>query len=161
MAYNVDLDRATIAAFGSQWQHYREIDGYFGSLRLLEDILTPLVPLAELQGRYVAEIGSGSGRIVSMLIRAGACRVVALEPSAAFSVLQQNTREYAGRVTCLPLSGEQLPPSGDLDYVFSIGVLHHITDPLPVLRAAYAAMKPGGNSLPGFTGKRATNCTWP
>ncbi|PYR46143.1 MAG: hypothetical protein DMF89_22970 [Acidobacteria bacterium] len=32
-----------------------------------------------------------------------------------------------------------------IDYVFAIGVLHHIPDPLPVLRAARAALKPGGS----------------
>jgi predicted RNA methylase len=38
-------------------------------------------------GRQVADIGSGTGRIVAMLLAAGAARVTAIEPSRAFEVL--------------------------------------------------------------------------
>ena len=41
-------------------------------------------------------------------------------------------------------TGDQLPPTGDLDYVFAIGVLHHIPDPAPVVAAAFRALAPGG-----------------
>jgi predicted RNA methylase len=38
---------------------------------LLADIVEPLVPLAEIAGKKVAEIGAGTGRIVAMLYAAG------------------------------------------------------------------------------------------
>jgi SAM-dependent methyltransferase len=40
-----------------------------------------------------------------------------------------------------------LPAGLDLDWVFSIGVVHHIAEPEPVLRAAYASLKSGGGLL--------------
>ena len=36
------------------------------------------------------------------------------------------------------------PATSDLDLVFSYGVLHHIPEPGPVLRAAFGALRPGG-----------------
>ena len=44
---------------------------------------------------------------------------------------------------CVQGTGDELP-DGQYDMIFSIGVLHHIPDPMPVLRAAYRALKPQG-----------------
>lgn len=134
----------TIQDFGRQWSIYTENNGYYASVELLRDFLAPLLTLEELRDRYIADIGSGSGRIVNMLLAAGAAHVTALEPSDAFEVLKKNTAEQRNRITYLHARGEDLPPSGDLDMVISLGVIHHIPDPLPTLRAAYSALKPGG-----------------
>lgn len=138
------LRDATIADFGDQWTRYRDNEGYYGSAELLADILEPLVPLEELRGIRVAEIGAGTGRIVSMLLDAGVAEVTALEPSDAFDVLVENTASRADRVRCIRARGEDLPREPPFDLVVSIGVLHHIPDPLPVLRAAREALRPGG-----------------
>lgn len=137
------LQNRTIHDFGEQWTRYPENRGYYASAGLLEDILAPLVHAEEIRGCRVAEIGSGTGRIVHMLLNVGADQVVALEPSDGFRVLEERFHDD-GRVTLLHATGEQLPASGDLDFVFSIGVLHHIPDPVPVVRAACQALRPGG-----------------
>lgn len=139
-----DVDRQTIADFGAQWTHYRENPGYYGSVELLGDILEPLLPVSEIAGRRVAEIGSGTGRIVNMLLAAGAGHVVALEPSAAMTVLRENTAAEAARITYVQATGEQLPVTPACDIVVSIGVLHHIVDPRPIVERARDALKPGG-----------------
>lgn len=137
-------EERTIRDFGEQWSHYADNEGYYGSLELLADILGPLLPLGELRGARVAEVGSGTGRIVRMLLEAGAAHVLAVEPSAGVEALRANTRDAAGRVEVLHAAGEALPPGLDLDYVFSIGVLPFVPDPLPLLRAARDALRPGG-----------------
>jgi len=100
----------------------------------------------------VAEIGSGVGRIVNMLLGAGAKHVIAVEPSDAFKVLCRNIIKPE-KATCLKLTGDQLPAYGDLDYVFSIGVLHHIPEPAPVVEAAFKAVRPGGHFFVWLYGK--------
>jgi len=60
----------TIRDFGEQWSHYGGNDGFYGSVELLQDMLGPLVALDELEGARVADIGSGTGRIVRMLVGA-------------------------------------------------------------------------------------------
>jgi len=142
----MDNNVKTIKDFGEQWLKYRDISGFFGSMDLFTDIVFPFLRPDEIKGCKVAEIGSGSGRIVNMLLESGVQHIVAVEPSDAFAVLVRNIRNYE-KVTCLKITGDQLPEYGDLDYVFSIGVLHHIPDPKPVVEAAYKALKPGGHHL--------------
>jgi SAM-dependent methyltransferase len=141
---NDRIAERTIEDFGEQWTAYRDNEGYYGSLEIFRDMFGPLLSPDDLVGRRVLEIGSGTGRIAAMLLAAGAAHVVAVEPSAAFDVLRDNLRAHAGKVTFLQMTGDQVPAAGDQDYVFSIGVLHHIPDPAPVVGAAYGALRPGG-----------------
>jgi SAM-dependent methyltransferase len=153
-----DAGRRTIADFGEQWTRFTANEGYYGSVELLADILGPLLAPGDVAGARVAEIGAGTGRIVKMLLDAGAASVLAIEPSAAFEVLRGNTAPWADRIEYLQATGEHIPADRALDYVFSIGVLHHIPDPLPVVRAAYLALRPGGSMVAwvyGFEGNEA------
>jgi SAM-dependent methyltransferase len=145
------LQAQTISDFGAQWTSFQDNPGYYASLELFEDIFAPLLKAEEISGQRVAEIGSGTGRIVNMLLAAGAGKVLALEPSAAYQVLKKNVHDR--RVTFLQATGDQLPATADLDYVFSIGVLHHIPDPAPAVAAAYRALQPGGRIAIWLYGK--------
>src|ERR1700738_3721803 len=107
----------TISDFGDQWQRYTDNEGYYGDVDILEGTLEPLLKLEELKGKRVAEIGSGTGRIVRMLLQAGAKEVTAIEPSAAFEVLRRNLAEEADRVTFLNKAGHEIPVDGDYDFV--------------------------------------------
>ena len=148
-----ELDRRTIRDFGEQWQAFQANEGYYGSLKLFADILGPLLAPEALHGCRVADVGSGTGRIVKMLLEAGSAHVTALEPSPCFDVLQRHVAGYGDRVECLNTTAHRLPARGDLDYVFSIGVLHHIPDPAPTVRAAFSALKPGGRIVVWLYGR--------
>jgi SAM-dependent methyltransferase len=57
-------------------------------------------------------------------------------------------------VRCLHLRGDEIPAEA-FDAVVSIGVLHHIPEPRPVLEAAWRALRPAGRLavwLYGFEG---------
>ncbi len=143
----------TIADFGEQWTRYRDNEGFYGSQELFADILGPLMPADALVGKRVAEIGSGTGRIVAMLLRAGAAHVIAVEPSDAFNVLAENLRPFQDRVTIIRGPGEALPASANLDAVFSIGVLHHVPQPDSIVEAAHKSLKPRGVFVVWLYGK--------
>ena len=145
-------DNETIKDFGDQWLKYTDNEGYYGSLELLSDILSPFLTPDEISGCRVAEIGSGSGRIVNMLLEAGANHIIAVEPSDGFEVLCHNIPQPE-KVTCLKIKGDQLPAYGNLDYIFSIGALHHVLDPAPVVEAAFKALRPGGHFFVWVYGK--------
>ena len=134
----------TIRDFGEQWTKFPDTGGYFGSAALFDDIFAPLLTLTAIEGQRVADIGAGTGRFVNVFLDAGAKEVVAVEPSAAITVLEKNTAARADRVKYLNVTGDRIPPGLDLDYVFSIGVLHHIPDPGPVVTAARRTLKRGG-----------------
>ncbi len=139
-----DVGTRTVADFGEQWTRYPDNSGFYGSLELFRDMFGPLLDPADVEGRRVADIGSGTGRIVQMLLAAGAAHVTAIEPSDAFAVLEANMRTHGGRVLCQRRRGDEIDPAGAYDVVFSIGVLHHIPDPGPVVGAAFRALRPGG-----------------
>jgi SAM-dependent methyltransferase len=143
----------TVSDFGDQWTRYRDSDGYYGSTTFLADIFGPLLSLDELAGKTVADIGSGTGRIVNMLLDAGVARVTAVEPSEAFEVLKENTAARRDRIDYHKVTGEQLPATPALDLVVSVGVLHHIPEPEPVVAAAYRALRPGGRLVAWLYGR--------
>ena len=143
----MSIDDKTIEDFGAQWTQLTENTGYYGSVELLRDFLEPLLPLSDIKGKRVAEIGSGTGRIVNMLLAAGVGHIVALEPSDAISILRANTKNYDNRITYVHERGSELPRTPQLDFVLSIGVIHHIHDPEPVIRRANEALKQNGKFL--------------
>jgi SAM-dependent methyltransferase len=137
----------TVADFGEQFTAYPANEGYYASDELFSDLVAPLALPSDFRGAKVADIGSGTGRIVRMLARAGAAEIVAVEPSAAYEKLLENTADLGGKVRPLRIGGEDLPDDLALDWVVSFGVIDHIPDPHPVMRRAFAALRPGGRML--------------
>ena len=144
-----NADDKTIRDFGAQWTRFVDNEGWYGSLELFEDITQPLLEPHALEGKTVVDIGSGTGRIVSMLLEAGVGHVYAVEPSEAFTVLEQNVTKMKRpeRVTTINDRGDRWRVDEPIDYVFSIGVVHHIPEPDPVIRIAYQSLKPGGHAF--------------
>ena len=147
------IKQKTINDFGEQWACFQDNNGFYGSQDLFKDIMGSLLNVREIKDRRIADIGSGTGRIVSMILDNGAKHVVAVEPSDAFDVLVKNTQAHKDKITYLNVTGDKIPPYGDLDFIFSIGVLHHIPDPQPVVKAALSALKPGGKFVVWVYGK--------
>lgn len=147
------IQEQIIQDFGVQWTRYQDSPGYYGSLDFLADVLGPLIALPDLQGKKVAEIGSGTGRIVSMLLQAGAAHVTAVEPSRGFDVLVEHLKSYKDKVSFLNVEGDKIPQTNDNDYIFSIGVIHHIPQPEKVLKAIHGALRPGGKFFMWVYGK--------
>lgn len=154
---SADAKIQTIQDFGQQWTAFRDNPAYYGSVELLADLFGPLMPLADLSGARVADVGSGTGRIVNMLLDAGVAHVHALEPSAAMAVLKDNTVANRDRITYVDGTGESLPSGLGLDVVVSMGVLHHIPNPGPVVRAAFEALRPGGRCVVWLYGREGNN----
>ncbi len=139
-----EIDSKTVRDFGDQWTRYTENDGHYASIDMLRDIVEPLLPLDRVNGARVMDIGSGSGRIVNMLLLAGAVHITAVEPSDAVDVLRANVAHAGQKVRVVQAMGHEAPADIPVDIVVSIGVLHHIVDPAPVVSAGLAALRPGG-----------------
>lgn len=139
-----DLRRRTIDDFGEQWVSFTDNQAYYGSPELLREILGEALDPDTLRGARVGDIGSGTGRVVQMLLAWGAAHVTAIEPSRAFEVLQGNLASAGHRVTCLNIGGEDIPADLQLDHFVSLGVLHHVPQPGAIVRAAFKALRPGG-----------------
>ncbi len=136
----------TIEHFGAQWRRYPGNEGYYASTNMLSDICEPLLPVERLADKVVVEIGSGSGRIVNMLLDVGVRQVVAVEPSAAMDVLAENVAPRRDRVVLARVPGAEAPDV-EADFALSIGVLHHIAEPDATVRRMFDVLKPGGEVL--------------
>lgn len=138
----------TIEDFGEQWQHYSDTSGFWASKELLRDITEPLLNPDDMAGARVAEVGSGSGRVVNMIMGFEPAKVYALEPSdPGFASLKVNTARHGDRIEYIHALGDQLPAGLELDFALSIGVIQFIPQPDGTIRAMYDALRPGGRCL--------------
>jgi SAM-dependent methyltransferase len=143
----MDTDQKTIDDFDEQWTRYSDNEGWYGSLDLFQDIASPLFDVHKLEGKKVVDIGSGTGRIVGMLLEAGSGHVYAVEPAqGAYEKLKQNVSEMprGQDVTCINQRGDNWNIDVPADYVFSIGVIQFITEPDPTVKRCFDALAPGG-----------------
>ena len=131
-----DIEQKTIDDFDEQWTRYSDNEGWYGSLELFQDMTSPLFDTGKLADKSVVDIGSGTGRIVGMLLDAGAGHVYAVEPAVgAFDKLVENVNAM-GRgqnVTCINQRGDNWQLGVPVDYVISIGVIQFIPDPDPTV----------------------------
>ena len=99
-------------------------------------------------GKRVLDIGCGNGYVLSRYARRGAAVAgidlteTALDLSRRRFALEGLAGEF--RRT----DGDAIPyPDASFDIVCSMGVLHHIEDPRPMLREAARVLKPGGELI--------------
>jgi SAM-dependent methyltransferase len=142
------LDDRTIQDFDDQWTRYSDNEGWYGSLALFQDIVAPLIDTKDLKDKRIVDIGSGTGRIIGMLLEAGASHVYGVEPATgAFKKLQSNVNkmERGEDVTCINRRGDSWSVEDPVDYVFSIGVIQFIPQPDNTVRKCFEFLKPGGD----------------
>ncbi|WP_199608916.1 tRNA 5-methoxyuridine(34)/uridine 5-oxyacetic acid(34) synthase CmoB [Flocculibacter collagenilyticus] len=102
--------------------------------------------ITPLDGRYVLDIGCGSGYHLWRMRGAGAEFVVGVDPTQLF-VSQFNAIKHFNPddgVHLLPLGVEQLPELKTFDTVFSMGVLYHRRSPIDFLQQLKQQLRPGG-----------------
>lgn len=117
----------------------------FGAAVIADDLAT--LP----EGARVLEVGAGA-LLLSCALQSAGFEVTAVEPMGSgfshMARLQRLVLDYArghGHVAqLLAIPAEQLPPQAVFDYAFSINVMEHVDDVPGVLRAIWAALRPGG-----------------
>jgi SAM-dependent methyltransferase len=129
--------------FGEQFLVDSKIDGYFGSQEMLDDIIKPF-DLRRLKGKTVMEVGCGSGRILKNLLEYEPTIVIAVEPSVAIDVAKKNNVSAITKIKFDNIKAEEIDRRDEIDFCFSIGVLHHIPNADIAVKNIYNALKKGG-----------------
>ena len=135
----------TIRDFGNQFQRYNDIknDNYWSGLEHITDLLGDTFNLDEINGKYIGEVGSGSGRIVHILSKLKPKLIFSIEPSKAIDVQKINNKSISN-IEYHNISGSEFKLSKQCDYIFSLGVIHHIKKPDDVIKNIYDNLNKDG-----------------
>ena len=135
-----DAARRTQASFGYEWTHFN--DWRQSGAKNFNDYFAGL-DLAKLGGRLVLDAGCGMGRHARQ-IAPFAGRVVAVDFSQAIDQAARNTQEFSN-VDCVQADLLALPlPDESFDFVYSLGVLHHLSNTERALAGLVQKVRPGG-----------------
>ncbi|MBI1763013.1 MAG: methyltransferase domain-containing protein [Acidobacteria bacterium] len=130
----------TAHSFGYEWTHFAAMRPEWE--RNFLAYMLPHTP-AFFRGKQVLDAGCGIGRHAFYAAKFGA-RVWAVDLGPAVEVAQRNTADCA-TVQCVQADLQQLPfAPASFDFVYSIGVLHHLPDPEEAFRYLLRYVKPGG-----------------
>jgi SAM-dependent methyltransferase len=137
--------RKTAAAFGHEWRHFVELHPEYREQFL--DWIKPIEPVF-FRDKVVLDAGCGIGRHAYFACQFGARDVIAMDLSEAVETAYQNIGNlpqahviqadiYAAPFRCPP-------EGGPFDFIYSIGVLHHLPDPEAGFQALVRYLRPGG-----------------
>lgn len=102
--------------------------------------------IQDLTGRYVLDVGCGSGYHLWRMRGAGAEFVVGIDPTQLFLAQFWAVQHYIqdSNVHLIPLGIDDLAPVGEFDTVFAMGVLYHRRSPIDFLYQLKSQLKVGG-----------------
>ena len=132
--------------FGEQFMKDSNIDDYWGSKEMLKDIVNPF-NLESVKDKTIMEVGVGSGRILNNLIKFLPKKAIALEPSQAIQIAKKNNVSSKVKIEFLNIKAEDLKIKKKVDYVFSLGVIHHIPNYKEACKRIYDSIKPNGKFI--------------
>ncbi len=137
----------TANAFGWQWQEFTELHNLATYQAQFLDWVYPITP-AFLQNKVVLDAGCGMGRFSLVSSSFGAKQILAVDASNAVEAARPNARDFPNvhiiqaDILRLPLRRGQ---KAQVDFAFSIGVLHHLDNPQAGFTALTQHLQPHGS----------------
>lgn len=148
---------ATAEAFGWEWQEFHTLHNLEMYRAQFLDWIAPIQPDL-FQGKVVLDAGCGMGRFALMSSQFGAKLVLAIDASEAVEAARQNCRDQANPIELIQADINRLPlrrgngmpttspqVGAQMDFIFSIGVLHHLDDPQAGFQALVDHLHPDGS----------------
>jgi len=136
-----EKQRATVDAFAWEWTHFHEVVEQHREQFL--DWIAP-VPPEYFRGRVVLDAGCGKGRHLYWAAQFGAAQAIGVDLGMSVEAAFHNTRHLSNaHVIQADLYHLPLRPSS-FDYVYCVGVLHHLYDPRLGFKTLVGYLKPDG-----------------
>ena len=130
----------TRESFGYQWTAFSQMVCDFREN--FWNYLSPATP-EFFRGRLGLDAGCGFGRHIYHAASYGA-EMIGVDVSRAIDATRQNTKQFRS-VHLVQADIYQLPfAEGIFDFIYSVGVIHHLPDPARGLKSLVPLLKPGG-----------------
>ena len=131
-------DATTAAGFANSWNHA-------GSVYTREQFLEWMSPVdpGELRGADVIELGFGNGSLLAHMADYGPHRLAGIELGDTIESTRRNLAHVPPEVLDLRRGDLTTIDAGQFDFVYCIGVLHHLAEPRRGFEAVLRATKPG------------------
>ncbi len=144
-SHDNNIDEITVQSFGEEWERFNDFSSE--ELESIGNEYFDIVSDEHISAQSnVLDVGCGSGRWTKF-ISSKVKFVEAIDPSSAvIQAAKMNDKVNNVRVT--QASVENIPfGDNSFDFVFSLGVLHHIPDTQSAMNACVRKLKPGGYFL--------------
>ena len=131
--------KATAEGFGYAWKKFHSLTPDYE-----EQFLSWIAPIdrAFFVGKRVLDSGCGKGRHLVLSAQFGAREVIGIDLSEAVDAAFANTR-HLPNVHVLQADIYDLPLRAEYDYIYSIGVLHHLPAPEQGFQNLVEKLAPG------------------
>lgn len=131
-----------VSDFDDEWSAFAEV-GTPELSRIFDDYFDLIPPARFAPDQLVLDAGCGAGRWALELARRGP-RVLAVDLGLSIELAARNCAS-TGRVLCVEADLLELPVAeASVDWAYTLGVLHHLRDPLAALRRIVRSVRPGG-----------------
>jgi len=119
----------TVDGFGFEWLKFDQQiqDTYMTGKAHFFDFIYPITE-EFFDGKFVLDAGCGMGRFLKLGAEFGSSQIIGVDLSQSVEAAYQNTRHLAN-AHVVQADIFALPFTNIFDYIFSIGVLHHLDDP--------------------------------
>jgi SAM-dependent methyltransferase len=119
----------TVEGFGFEWQTFNEQiqDTYMTDKAHFLDFIHPITENF-FDKKIVLDAGCGMGRFLKLGAEFGSKEIIGIDLSQSVEAAYQNTRHLAN-AHVVQANIFELPFPNIFDYIFSIGVLHHLDNP--------------------------------
>lgn len=136
----------TADAFGWEWQTFSRLHDMAAYQAQFLDWIEPIPP-AFFEDKVVLDAGCGMGRFSLVSSRFGARAVLAIDASDAVEATRRNAAAY-DNVHVIQADLHHLPlrrgSQAQMNFIFSIGVLHHLDRPQAGFNALVQHLHPDG-----------------
>jgi SAM-dependent methyltransferase len=134
-----DARARTLTSYSYQWRKFKEMLGHWEAV--FRESIAPIEP-AFFAGKRGLDAGCGFGRSLYYAASYGA-EMIGLDLSEAVESARANTRHLPNAHVVQGDIFHPPVPRASLDFVYSIGVLHHLHDPEGGFRTLTRLLAPG------------------